>query len=375
MKLIVFGLTLSSSWGNGHATLWRGLLRALARDGHQVHFFERNVEYYARHRDLTELDEPALILYETWESVLPEARRQLADADAAIVTSYCPDALPASILLRDEYASVLKVFYDLDTPVTLARLKDGKDVSYIPEYGLADFDLALSYTGGGALEELQQKLAAPRVAALYGHVDPQTHFPLQARPHPRAALSYLGTYAADRQAALDTLLLEPARRSPQARFVIGGSGYPPDFPWLSNVWFVRHVPPPEHPAFFAASRMTLNVTRADMAAMGYCPSGRLFEAAACGTPIVSDYWRGLESFYTPGEELLIAGTSDDVCAALECSDEALARIAQRARERTLDQHTSAHRARELVSILEDAASPSVRQRAMRAHVEYIPPEI
>jgi spore maturation protein CgeB len=373
MKLIVFGLTLSSSWGNGHATLWRGLVRALTRDGHQVLFFERDVEYYARHRDLTEGDEPSLVLYGDWESVLPRARRELADADAAIITSYCPDAQPASILLRDEHASILKVFYDLDTPVTLARLKDGKDVSYIPEYGLGDFDLALSYTGGDALDELQQKLAAPRVAALYGHVDPQTHFPVPSAGGPRDALSYLGTYAADRQAALNTLLLEPARRHPRERFVIGGSGYPPDFPWLPNIWFVQHVPPPEHPAFFAASRMTLNVTRADMAAMGYCPSGRLFEAAACGTPLLSDDWRGLEFFYTPGEELLIARTPDDVSAALAYSDEALARIAKRARERTLDQHTSTHRAREMVSLLEDAASPAMRRPARGARVEYSTP--
>src|SRR5689334_6618188 len=306
MKLIIFGLTLSSSWGNGHATLWRGLIRALTRGGHEVLFFERDVPYYAAHRDLAAADEPGLFLYETWGSIWRAASVELSDADAAIVTSYCPDARAATDLLLQEGGSLTKVFYDLDTPVTLARLRSGEEVSYLPQQGLGDFDLTLSFTGGKALDELRSRLGARRVLALYGHVDPASHFPVSTGGTPRADLSYLGTYATDRQAALQALFLEPARRHPDKRFVIGGSGYPHDFPWLQNIWFLQHVPPPDHPAFFAASRMTLNVTRADMAAMGLCPSGRLFEAAACGTPILSDVWSGLDLFYEPGREILVA---------------------------------------------------------------------
>lgn len=360
MKLIVFGLTLSSSWGNGHATLWRGLIRALSRAGHEVIFFERDVPYYAAHRDLASADEPGLFLYDAWDSIRGIARVELSDADAAVVTSYCPDARAATDLLLQEGGSLTRVYYDLDTPVTLARLRAGEQVSYLPQQGLADFDLVLSFTGGRALDEMSSRLGARRARALYGHVDPQSHFPVTAHGVPRAHLSYLGTYAADRQAALGKLFLEPARRHPDKRFVIGGSGYPPGFPWLDNIWFLQHVPPPQHPAFFAASRMTLNVTRADMMAMGVCPSGRLFEAAACGTPILSDWWAGLDMFYAPGEEILVADSPDAVSEALMKSDDELARLAQRARERTLEQHTSAHRARELVTMIESARSGTHR---------------
>jgi spore maturation protein CgeB len=136
------------------------------------------------------------------------------------------------------------------------------------------------------------------------------------------------------------------------RFLIGGAQYPQDFPWSRNIYFVRHLPPSEHAAFFASSRLTLNVTRKPMAEMGWCPSGRLFEAAACGAPLLSDVWDGIADFFEPGAEILLADKRDDVLAALECQDDELRRIASRARERTLDQHSSARRARELIALLE-----------------------
>jgi spore maturation protein CgeB len=147
-------------------------------------------------------------------------------------------------------------------------------------------------------------LGARRVAPLYGSVDPQVHCPCAPRDSYRSDLSYVGTYAADRQHALNTLFLEPARHMPQKRFVLAGAPYPMSFPWSNNIFFVRHVPPAEHAALYCSSRLTLNVTRNVMARMGYCPSGRLFEAAACGAPIVSDCWEGLDQFFTPGNEVL-----------------------------------------------------------------------
>ncbi|HVY82078.1 MAG TPA: glycosyltransferase [Steroidobacteraceae bacterium] len=366
MKLAIFGLTLSSSWGNGHATLWRGLIRALGRSGHDVVFFERDVPYYAEHRDLCALPGAELILYPRWDDIRQRACAHIADADAVIITSYCPDAREAARLLRDESATALRVFYDLDTPVTLARLGAGETVEYVPEDGLGAFDLVLSYTGGIALAELQRRLGARRVAPLHGHADPETHAPRPGRARHEWDLSYLGTFAADRQRALEQLFIEPARRSPHRRFVLGGSGYPASFPWCRNIWFLRHVPPPDHPAFFCSSRLTLNVTRGDMAAMGFCPSGRLFEAAACGTPLITDDWHGLEHFYAPGAEILVAHGPADVIAALERSDEELQRIARAARERTLAEHSSAQRASELVALLEDLSHvghhPGGRQR-------------
>jgi spore maturation protein CgeB len=352
VKIVIFGLTLSSSWGNGHATLWRGLISALSSRGHEVLFFEKDVPYYAAHRDLTSLPGAQLVLYSDWSAISSVARRSVVDADATIVTSYCPDANSATQLILDSAPGALHVFYDLDTPVTLARVNAGEHVEYLPAAGLRSFDLVLSYTGGAALTSLRALLGARRVATLYGHVDPQSHRPVAGGPGPRADLSYLGTYAYDRQSSLEKLLIEPARRRPHKRFVLGGSGYPDGFPWTANLWFTRHVPPDRHPWFFCSSRLTLNVTRADMAALGYCPSGRLFEAAACGTAVLSDSWEGLDRFLCPGEEILVANSTEEALLALECSDEELARIARAARDRVLSEHTSARRAQELITLLE-----------------------
>lgn len=355
MKIVVFGLTISSSWGNGHATLWRGLCKGLASLGHEVAFFERDVPYYSQTRDWHVLPCGELVLYDRWDRVAERAQEAIREADAAIVTSYCPDANSAADLIEDA-PHTLSVFYDLDTPVTLARVAAGEPVPYVPERGFGGFDLVLSYTGGAALEMLETLLGARDARALYGHVDPEVHQPVTPVERYRADLSYLGTYAADRQRTLESLFVEPARRRPQRRFLIGGAQYPADFPWTRNVYFVQHLPPAQHAAFFSSCRLTLNVTRATMARMGWCPSGRLFEAAACGAPLLSDAWDGLDDFYTPGSEILIARDTNDALGALDLTDEELERISRAARERTLDEHTCHHRARTLSNLLENAAS-------------------
>jgi spore maturation protein CgeB len=354
MRLVIFGLTVSSAWGNGHATIWRGLCRALARRGHQVSFFERDVPYYAAHRDLENTDTYQMILYSAWEKIEARAREAVAAADSAIVTSYCPDALAAADLILDSPAPV-RVFYDLDTPVTLERFRLEGSVDYLPPYGLEPFDLVLSYAGGRALDELRKHLGARRVAALYGSVDPEVHKPVSSDSHYHSDLSYLGTYAADRQPALEQLFLEPAKRSPAKRFLVGGALYPEDFPWSDNISFVSHVPPPQHPAFYSSSQLTLSVTRAAMAEMGYCPSGRLFEAAACETPVLSDAWDGMEEFFEPGREILVASSASDVVKFLALSPEELRSIGCAARERVLAEHTAEHRSQQLLRLLEMAA--------------------
>lgn len=353
MKLVIFGLTVSSSWGNGHATLWRGLCKYLARQGHQVTFFERDVSYYAGHRDLVDPQGYALKLYPGWQKIQKEAEQQVRNSDAAIVTSYCPDAQEASDLVLD--SPVVKVYYDLDTPVTLDKLRSEGRVDYVPSQGLSGFDLILSYVGGKALKELQEQLGAGKVMPLYGSVDPELHQPVPKAERYEADLSYLGTYAADRQQTLAELFLKPAHRLPDKKFLVGGAQYPPDFPWNDNVWFVRHVPPQDHPEFYCSSRATLNVTRAAMANVGYCPSGRLFEAAACETPIVSDSWEGMDEFFEPGRELLTAESAEEVVEALSRSTNDLRRIGKAGRERALATHTAEHRSRELISYLEAAA--------------------
>ena len=353
MKLVIFGLTVSSSWGNGHATLWRGLCNALARQGHEVTFFERDVGYYANYRDLVWPDSYTLKLYPSWPEAESLARSEISASDVALVTSYCPDALPACDLVLESQAT--KVFYDLDTAVTLDNFRTFGAVDYIPSYGLANFDLVLSYVGGRALNDLQELLGARRVAPLYGSVDTYVHKPVAPSSHYNSDLSYLGTYAADRQSTLQSLFLDPAHRLPNRKFMLGGAQYPDDFPWDKNVWFVEHVPPPEHPAFYSSSRATLNVTRSAMANFGYCPSGRLFEAAACETPVVSDSWEGLDNFFEPGREILVASSADDVVNAIELEERELRQIGKAARERVLGAHTADHRSREFVELVEAAA--------------------
>lgn len=345
MKFVIFGLTLSSSWGNGHATLWRALCRALIRRKHSVVFFEHDTPYYAAHRDMAELSGGKLIVYSDWESIRSLAISELANADMALATSYCVDAIPASEAMFSACKGI-RAFYDLDTPVTLEQLNSRTPVFYLPAGGLADFDLVLSYTGGDALEQLKTMLHARRVAPLYGSVDPEAHFPISSLSV-STDLSYLGTYAQDRQDALNLLFIEAARRLSEKRFVIGGAQYPQNFPWTDNIYFIRHVPPSDHPSFFCSSRLTLNVTRRAMAEMGYCPSGRLFEAAACGVPLLTDDWEGLDNFYKRGVEILVARSTEDVINAVNMSDVELKRIANAARERTLSEHTADHRAHEL----------------------------
>ena len=356
MHFVIFGLTVSSSWGNGHATLWRGLLKAMSRCGHTVVFYEHDVPYYANTRDgWVAPDRISVRIFSSLDAVRNHVDSDLENADVALITSYCPDGAAASEMILNSRVPV-RAFYDLDTPTTLDALHSGRQVDYLPPNGLSDFDIVLSYTGGRAISELQSRLGARLVAPLYGWVDPETHAPTMGREKFRSALSYLGTYAADRQRALEELFVGPARQMTNERFFIGGAQYPDDFPWSDNIFFVRHMPPSLHPAFFCSSRATLNVTRRAMSEYGYCPSGRLFEAAACGTPLLTDTWTGLESFFTPGEEIFAVSSRQDVMDTLALSDQELTRVADAARVRTMESYTADHRIAELESICERAIS-------------------
>jgi len=343
MKIVVFGLSVSSAWGNGHATQWRGILRALARRGHEVVFFERDTPFYAAHRDLPVGEGYTIVAYPSFADVRERAGRELEEADAAFVTSYQADAREAASLVLA--SDTFRVFYDLDTPVTMDLLARGRDVPWLPAKGLGGFDLVLSFTGGASLDALA-RLGARRVAPLYGCVDPSLHRRVDGPA--RAELSYLGTYAADRQRAVENLFIAVARARPEATFVLGGSMYPAEMLWPSNVRISPHVVPADHAAFYRAGRFTLNVTRAAMKRCGFCPSARLFEAAACGVPVVSDAWRGLETFFEPEREIFVAESTADVLSALTRDPEPVAR---RARERALEEHTAERRADELLRAL------------------------
>jgi spore maturation protein CgeB len=349
MRLVIFGLTVSSSWGNGHATHWRGIVRALAERGHQVTFFERDVPYYAAHRDLEQLPYADLVLYRDWPEVLPIATRSVRNADASIVTSYCPDAQTISDLMS--HAPGVRVFYDMDTPVTLERLARGEPVEYVPADGLRIFDLVLSFTGGQSLVALRDQLGARAVAPLYGTIDPDQYIPGRRRPEFTAKLSHLGTYSADREHQLSRFLLDVARRRPEERFLLAGPKYPPEFSWLSNLYYMEHVSPTHHPDFYASSDFTLNITRGAMAKMGFCPQGRLFEAAACEAVVISDRWEGLDQFFDIGDEIACASTTDEVLDALAMDSTHRQRMGRAARARVLAQHTAMHRAQTLERLL------------------------
>lgn len=352
MKIVVFGLSISSAWGNGQATLLRSLFRALDRHGHEIHFFERDTPYYAAHRDAASLPFVRLHIYSHWTEVLEQAQRQLSGADAAIVTSYCPDGVAACDLVLGSKLP-RTVFYDMDTPVTLNRLKDGESVPYIPPYGLGPFDLVLSYTGGRALDLLRERLCARCVSTLYGWVDPELYQRVDPCSDFESDLSYLGTYSADRQAALDELLIAPARQLSSRKFLIAGAMYSSRESWPPNIRHREHVAPPQHPSFYSSSLLTLNVTRGPMAAMGYCPSARFFEAGACGTAVLSDWWTGLDTFFEPGSEILLAASTAQAISAILKDRASLDEIARRARQRTLDCHTADQRARRLINLLEN----------------------
>jgi spore maturation protein CgeB len=352
VKLVVLGLSLSSSWGNGHATTWRALLKAFAARGHAVTFLERDVPWYAgAHRDLPDPDFCRLTFYGSLAD-LDRWRGEVAAADAVIVGSYVPDGVAVGAWAQATATGVV-AFYDIDTPVTLARLAAG-DEEYLSPALIPGYDLYLSFTGGPTLARLERDHGAPAARALYCSVDEAAYRPLPLDK--RWDLSYLGTYSPDRQPTLERLLVEPARRAPDLRFAVAGPQYPADIAWPANVERIEHVPPAEHPAFYASSRFTLNVTRRDMVAAGYSPSVRLFEAAACGTPIVSDAWEGLDTILAPTTEITLAEGPADALAALRLPEPERAALAAAARARILGEHTAARRAAELEAHLTEAWS-------------------
>jgi spore maturation protein CgeB len=348
MKLVVLGLSLSSSWGNGHATTFRALLRAFAARGHEVLFLERDMPWYAAHRDEPAPDYCRLELYDGL-AALADWRTAIEQADAVMVGSYVPDGVEVGRLVQ-QGARGVTTFYDIDTPVTLAKLARGA-CDYVSPEVIPGYDVYCSFTGGPTLRLIEDRYKSPAARALYCSVDADRYRPTGADK--RWDLSYLGTYSDDRQPTLERLLIEPARRHPDKRFVVAGPQYPATIDWPANVERIEHLAPADHADFYSASRATLNVTRADMIAAGWSPSVRLFEATACGTPIVSDRWPGVDELLTPDVEILLADTSDDVEAALARPD--LDAIGAAGRARVLAEHTAHHRAAELEAHLREAA--------------------
>lgn len=362
LDIVILGLSITSSWGNGHATTYRGLVRALVERGHRVRFLERDVPWYADNRDLPQPPFGDTHLYGSLQELGDRFAPMVRDADLVIVGSYVPDGVTVAGWVQHE-ARGCTAFYDIDTPATLAALARG-DCQYLRPELIPGFDLYLSFTGGPTLRTLERDWGAQRARALYCSFDPTAYFPEQTDR--RWDLGYMGTYSVDRQPTLDRLLVEPARRSPDRRFTVVGPMYPNDLQWPTNVERRDHLAPADHRRFYCQQRFTLNVTRADMIAAGFSPSVRLFEAAGCGVPIISDVWSGLETLFVPGREILLARSPEDTLRALgTVGDEEARRIGERARKRALAEHTAAHRAEELEATFDELAGAATGTRAAR----------
>ncbi len=363
--IVIIGLTITSSWGNGHATTYRGLVRELEARGHSVLFLERDVPWYAPHRDPPEVFEGSVQLYGSVRELRSRFGAVVKNARLVMVGSFVPDGVEIGEWVQSN-ATGICAFYDIDTPVTLGKLAR-KEFDYITPEQVSGYDLYLSFAGGPILDLLQRVYGAVMSRALYCSVDPLKYYPQDTEKS--YDLGYMGTYSVDRQQVLDKLMLKSAEKWPQGRFIVAGPQYPDDIEWPPNVCRKEHIPPGEHAAFYCSQRFTLNVTRADMVASGYAPSVRLFEAGACGVAVISDYWDGLNRFFEIGSEIIVSRSWEETLRVLsDMAEDEIAAMGQRARRRVLVEHTAAHRAEELDHYVSEAIKVKARKVRNRIYV-------
>jgi len=366
LNIVVIGLSVTSSWGNGHATTYRALIEALAQRGHQITFLERDVAWYRNHRDLVKPSGWNVGLYESLSDIPHRFGQLIRGADLVIIGSFVPDGIAISEWVTSQ-AHGITAFYDIDTPVTLSRLEGGLD--YLSAAMIPRFDLYLSFSGGPVPQMIEESYGSPLARTLYCSADTALYAPQQAEL--KWSLGYLGTYSDDRQPILEQLLLVPANTIPSGQFVVAGAQYPEHIIWPGNVSRIEHLTPQQHPMFYSQQRFALNATRADMRALGFSPSVRLFEAAACGTPIISDQWPGIETIFKPSDEILLVSDPQDVVEILrDMPEERRRTIAENARKRVLAHHTSHHRAEQLETYYLEA---SVRRRRKTRKLSEIRP--
>jgi spore maturation protein CgeB len=345
LNCVFLGLSITSTWGNGHATTYRGLIKELSRRGHSVTFLERDVPWYAENREFDELPYCRIILYNSLDELKESHASLIRNADVVIVGSYVPDGIAVGRWVTS-VARGCPSFYDIDTPVTLANLRSHQ-CEYISRDLYRKYRLYLSFTGGPTLNYIEEKLGSPCARPLYCSVDPALYFPENGVS--KWDLAYLGTYAADRQPAVQKLLIDVAAVQPHRLFAVAGPQYPDNISWPANVERIYHLPAGDHREFYNSQKFTLNLTRQDMVRAGYSPSVRLFEAAACGTPIITDVWPGLDTVFTPTREILPVRTPEDVTSYLQMPEEQRLEVGERGRSRALRQHTAAVRAHQFES--------------------------
>jgi spore maturation protein CgeB len=348
MRIAWFGSSLVSSYWNGAATYYRGLVRALHARGHRISFYEPDAYDRQDHRDLRDPSWAEVVVYEPegWEAVLDGARR----ADVVVKASGVgvnDTELEAGVL---ELGGPLAVFWDVDAPATLARLeRDPGDAlrGLIPRY-----DLVLTYGGGDPVVQRYEALGARECVPVYNALDPETHHPVPSEPRWASDLAFLGNRLPDREERVEEFLVRAALLAPNRSFLLGGAGWE-DRSLPGNVRRVGHVPTAAHNAFNCSPLAVLNVSRESMATNGFSPATRLFEAAGAGACLISDAWAGIERFLEPGEEVIVAQDGEGVAGVLEELTPARAgTIGARARRRLLAEHTYAGRAVQVEALLQ-----------------------
>ncbi|AHM58365.1 hypothetical protein D770_00445 [Flammeovirgaceae bacterium 311] len=356
LKIVIIGLTITSSWGNGHATTFRSLVKELSKRRHNVTFLEHDKPWYASQRDLPNPPYCQTSLYSSVDDLKQRFEPVVKEADMVIVGSYVPEGIAVGSWVN-KIAGGVRAFYDIDTPVTIAQVQKGVcdylDKALIPEY-----NLYLSFSGGTVLDYLEREMGAQQALPLYCSVDPELYYP-ETETIREYDLGYMGTYSDDRQPPLDQLMLEAARQWQEGKFIVAGPQYPATIQWPANVGRLEHLPPSKHRHFYNQLRFTQNITRADMIRMGHSPSVRLFEAAACATPIISDYWEGLDSFFSFGDEILVSYSAADTLKFIrEMPEQERVEIGNRAKAKVLKLHTAAKRAEELESYALEMLKPA-----------------
>lgn len=358
LNIAFFGSSLVSAYWNGAATYYRGLIRALAKRGHRVTFFEPDAYERQEHRDIDDPEWAGVVVYPAEES---EVFRCLDEAKAADVIVKASGVGVFDALLEAEIAcmgseKVQTVFWDVDAPATLDRILNDPSDPFREQ--IPQFDLILTYGGGEPVVEAYEAWGALQCVPIYNALDPETHHPVPAEPRFAGDLGFLGNRLPDREARVDEFFFRAAAAAPESAFLLGGSGWG-DKPMPANVRYLGHIYTHQHNAFNCTPRMVLNVSRESMARFGFSPATRVFEAAGAGACLVTDNWEGIEQFLEPDREVLVALDGVDVAEYLRSIGKDTCRaIGRAARRRVLAEHTYDHRAVQVEQLLTASRKPA-----------------
>jgi spore maturation protein CgeB len=347
LRIAIFGSSLVSTYWNGAATYYRGIVRALSERGHQVSFYEPDALDRQQHRDLGRVEWARSVVYPATAAGVLRALDDARHSELVIKASgvgVFDDVLDAGVIALQGPGTAV-AYWDVDAPATLARLRSQRDD---PLSGLIpNFDLVLTYGGGKPVVQEYLRIGARGCTPVYNAVDPRTHHPVESEPRFAATLSFLGNRLPDREARCREFFFRPAGRLPQETFVLGGSGWDAD-PRLPNVRVLGHVASADHNAFYCSPRAVINITRDDMAMIGWSPATRVFEAAGAGACLITDAWAGIEDFLEPDTEVLVAHDGAGVAELLAgLTRRRAAEVGRAALRRVLAEHTYRHRAEQL----------------------------